>query len=422
MSDHASFGVNDLDKLMGGTMAAGAYLMEAEPGTGELEFIAAFLNEGLRQRNLCAIVTYDLPHEELIDKLTDLGVNARDALNTGFMGIVDLWSEGKYDPERRGPILTTHNINDVNSVLRLYRDMAEINQARIESGRFTGSRVAVISLSSMIMNYKFEPSYKLSKTAINLARQQKTVSLSLLNPRMFDETVVAAFERLHDGVIVLSMKNVRDRFQRFVRVKESPISGFYTNEVPYEIVNSKPCPVTSFAEPLSTFRSHLKLDPDGSISYFGSRYILLDTTALIDILQYMTEKVGLDIKSAEEQIYGFAKEHGRSRFKIFSSLTNILPIVETDRKSALESITAFISANGIGVIRLDTFTDDLVSFKVTNSLCSRHQIASTVVHPYLAGVLAGVVESLLNKPFKCVETRCLAKGDDYCGFECRRAD
>jgi hypothetical protein len=67
--------------------------------------------------------------------------------------------------------------------------------------------------------------------------------------------------------------------------------------------------VTSFVEQLATFRSHLKLDADGSISYFGSIHIPLDTTASLYILQYPTEKVGLGIKNAEEQIYEFSKEH-----------------------------------------------------------------------------------------------------------------
>jgi len=414
MADHASFGVDDIDKLMGGGMPPGAYLIEVEPGTGELEFLAAFLSEGLRQGNLCGIVTYDMPHEQIIDRLKDLGVSVREALDTGSMVIADLWTEGKYDPERRGPILMTHNVNDPNSVLRLYSDLAEINQARLRSGRFTGSRVAVLSLSSEIMNYKFEPTYKFVKMALNMVRQHKSRSLATLNPKMFDETVVAAFEHLYDGTIVLTMKNVKGRFQKYIRVKESPISGFYTDEVPYEIVGNRPCPVTSFAEPLSTFRSQLKLDADGSISYFGSRYVLADTTALADVLKYVTEQVGLDIKSADEEIYKFSKQHGRTRFKEFFSSTNIR-LDGTDPKSLLESLTAFLSVNGVGVISVDIFT-------VTNCLCSRYPIVGAVVDPYLAGVLAGVVESLLNRPFRCTETRCMAKGDDYCGFECRRVD
>jgi archaellum biogenesis ATPase FlaH len=94
------------------------------------------------------------------------------------------------------------------------------------------------------MNYRFEPAYKLMKIAINMSRLQKAVTLTLLSPKMFDETVVASFEHLFDGILVLTMKRVHGGFQRFIRVKQSPISSFNTDETPYEIVDNKPHLVT----------------------------------------------------------------------------------------------------------------------------------------------------------------------------------
>jgi hypothetical protein len=61
---------------------------------------------------------------------------------------------------------------------------------------------------------------------------------------MFDETVVASFEHLFDGILVLTMKKVHSGFQRFIRVKQSPISSFNSDEIPYEIVDNKPNLVT----------------------------------------------------------------------------------------------------------------------------------------------------------------------------------
>jgi archaellum biogenesis ATPase FlaH len=91
------------------------------------------------------------------------------------------------------------------------------------------------------MNYKFEATYKLAKVAVNLGKQQKIVNLAVLSPMMFDQTIVAAFEHVFDGTLVLSMKNVKGRFHRFFRVKKSPISSFRTDEAPYEIVDNRPC-------------------------------------------------------------------------------------------------------------------------------------------------------------------------------------
>jgi KaiC/GvpD/RAD55 family RecA-like ATPase len=57
---------------------------------------------------------------------------------------------------------------------------------------------------------------------------------------MFDETTVAAFEHLNDGIIVLSMKELSDKFQRYIRIKRSPITGFSTRIVPYDIADKRP--------------------------------------------------------------------------------------------------------------------------------------------------------------------------------------
>lgn len=420
--DYGGFGVTDIDKLFGGEMPPGPYLIEVEPGTGVLAFAGAFLSEGFRHKNLCSVVSYDMPHDDLINKLGEFGVSAKEALDSGYLFILDMWKEGDYDPERQGPILQTNNLNDANSVLRLYNDLSEVHRVGQHSGKFTGSRVVSVSLSSMIMNFKFEPTYKLIKVATNLARKMKSRTLSILNPNMFDETVVAAFEHLYDGIIALTMKNVKGRFQRFVRIKESPYRGFCTDEVPYEIINNKPCLVTSFSEPISTFRNHLKLNADGSITLLGTSHVLVDNGALVDISRFLKSKVRLETGSMEDQIYQFAKEHSTTRLKTLSFMANTRAIREADRKSALESLVAYLSATGLGIITLETLKNDLISFKVTNCICARNEISDSVMHPYLEGVLAGVVESLLYKSFQCAETRSVAKGDDCCEFKCRRID
>jgi KaiC/GvpD/RAD55 family RecA-like ATPase len=236
-----------------------AYLLEVEPGTEELAFVAAFLDEGLRQRNFCGVILFDIPHENMIRKLADFGVDVREALDSGSMIIADLWSEGKYDPESQGPILMTGNLGDPNSVLRIYNDLGDIGEKRMKSGRYTGSRLVVFSISSQIMNYKFETTYRLTKICVNMTRLGNVPSLRVINPRMFDETVVAAFEHLTDGAIVLTMKENNGRFQRFIRIKQSPITGFRTDEVPYDIMNNKPHLLTALAESKTALESRLKL-------------------------------------------------------------------------------------------------------------------------------------------------------------------
>jgi KaiC/GvpD/RAD55 family RecA-like ATPase len=240
LAGYSSFGISDVDDLLGGgLLPSSSYLLEIEPGVEELAFIAGFLEGGWRQQELCGIVTYDMPHQELINRIGEF-VDAKGKLDSGTFVIVDLWTAAKRDYELNGPIFMTSNPSDINTMTRISFELASQIPKRIQDGKFKGVRIVNYSLSSMIMNYKFEPTYKWTKTGLDLARQANVTDLTILNPKMFDETIVAAFEHLNDGIIVLSMKEVGDKFQRFIRVKRSPITGFSTKIVPYDIVGKRP--------------------------------------------------------------------------------------------------------------------------------------------------------------------------------------
>jgi len=240
LAGYLSFGVASVDELLGGGLIAGeSYLFETEPGTEELAFVASYLDAGWHHQELCVIITSDVPNQELIKRLSAF-IDVRQKLDAGSFMIVDLYTEAKYDYESKGPIYLTQNPRDFNTVRRLSYELASKTPETLQTGKFTGIRYVTYSLSSMIKTYKFEPMYRWLEAGLDLARQGNMITLTLLEPKMFDETTVAAFEHLHDGIIALSMEKLSDRFQRYLRIKRSPISGFSTRTVPYDVVNNKP--------------------------------------------------------------------------------------------------------------------------------------------------------------------------------------
>ncbi len=241
MTDVVSFGISELDKLLGGGLTVGSTnYLEVERGTLELSFVGAFLNEGLRRKNFCGVTLYDLPPDVLIDRLMETGVDMQGAIDSGSLIIADLYEEGDYDPEHRGPILKTNNLNDPNATLRLYLDLAEEGKKRVQSGKFTGLRLVAYSASTMLMNNRYEATYKLAKAARMQIRQNKVINLTIFNPKMFDGTVVAGMEETCDSIISLTVKEVQGKYQRYIRVKQSPISTFMMDEVPYDIASGRP--------------------------------------------------------------------------------------------------------------------------------------------------------------------------------------
>lgn len=241
MTSFVSFGIPELDELLGGGLVTGTTnYLEVERGAQELSFVAAFLNEGFRRRDVCGIRLYDFPPEQFFCRLAELGVKTCEALDSGSLVIADLWEEGEYDPERRGPILRTGNPNDPNSAFRLYDDLLDLAKRQLAKEESHGLRFVTYSASTAIMGFKFEPAYKMMRSARAQVRTNKITNLSVLNPKMFDPTVVAAFEDTSDGIITLTVKEARGRYQRFIRVKQSPNPNFQMDEVPYDIVDGKP--------------------------------------------------------------------------------------------------------------------------------------------------------------------------------------
>lgn len=240
MVDFASSGIAELDRLLGGGMIRGHnYLLEVELGVEELAFVSAFLKEGLRQKELCGIVLHDVPNAEIIRKFTDMGLDLKKEMDSGSFIITDLWTEGKYDPEGRGPILVTDNPTDTNSALRLFADMAAIAIEKMKEG-YKGVRSAYISMSSEIMNLKFEPVYRLTKRGMRFVADLSALSLVVFHPKMFEETIVSTIEQLFDGVITLNVKQVGEKYLRLVRVKQSPAGRFDMDEHRYDITDDKP--------------------------------------------------------------------------------------------------------------------------------------------------------------------------------------
>jgi len=241
MADIVSFGIRELDTLLGGGLTVGSInYLEVEPGTMDLSFVGAFLSEGLRQRNFCGITLYDLPPDVIIDRLTETGVNMQEALDSGSLIIADLYDEGEYDPEQRGPILKTNNLNDPNATLRMYLDLIEEGNRRTQSGRFDGFRIAAYSASTMGMKLRFEDSYKLARAARMQIRKNRITNLTTFNPKMFSGIIVAGVEETCDSIISLTVREVQGKYQRYVRIKQSPITSFKMDQMPYDIINGRP--------------------------------------------------------------------------------------------------------------------------------------------------------------------------------------
>jgi len=260
MSDPESFGVREIDELLGGGVIPGAtYIVEFEQGTEEYALVVAYLNEALRKVELTSLVVFDLPYQHIMKNLEKFGFNYSRALNSGSMLVSDLYKEVHTPDGKTGPIYTSGDLKNPGAILEHYNMKAAAIEGRRIEGKFSRTRSVLISLSSYLMNFKFDDAYRLLRAGNNVVKEKGEVALGLLNSEMFDKRAISAFESLCDGVILLTLKDIDGKFQRFIRVKKSPLPNFYSEEVPYDIVGNSPSFPASFGSPptLPTTRSEI---------------------------------------------------------------------------------------------------------------------------------------------------------------------
>jgi len=103
---------------------------------------------------------------------------------------------------------------------------------------------------------------------------------------------------------------------------------------------------------------------------------------------------------------------------IKSSIFNRVLIMLMNRKFH-EKLLEIASVRGYGIIKIVEYDEkEGIILRVKNSYCAMgyKNLDYCVCNP-MAGIIAGAAEVALNRNMKCVERKCVAKGDKYCEFE-----
>lgn len=338
-----SFGVREIDELLGGGVIQGAtYIIEFDQGTEEYALVAAYLNEALRNKELTSLVVFDLPFPDIMKNLEKYGFSCSQALNSGSMLVSDLYKEVHSQTGNTGPIYTSSDLKNPGAILEHYNLKAAAVAIRQIEGKFTFTRSALISLSSYLMNLKFEDAYKLLRSGNNVVREKGEIGLSLVSSEMFDRKAVSAFESLSDGVILLTLKDIEGKFQRYIRVKKSPLANFYSEEVPYDIVGNKPTFPASFASPARTYTTHS------------------DSAALDDVSREILSELQKDGRKTYEEL---GKDVGYTGMAIKKRVSDLL-------KRDIIKVSAMLNVEKINVC-LATMMLEIASAEDLNLLVNR---------------------------------------------------
>jgi KaiC/GvpD/RAD55 family RecA-like ATPase/predicted hydrocarbon binding protein len=414
-------GINELDALVGEGLRRGRmYLLENTTGTKVRFFISAFLARAYADEELCKLDSFDLPFTEMIEELENHGFDTNEAIGQGKLLVLDFVNGIVYGTHAAGPLYKVKGVPQMQGVLELndagWKELAKLNAAG------GGLRVVIDSLSTVIRELGFDGCLKLLRSQTLEIKERSGALIATVTPEMLPSDQLAALEQIFDGVIELTTKEEKTKFQRYVRVKNSPDPFFRQERLPYEIVGT-PAHVSiasKITQDFESYKANLKMVQPGIIDSLGVRAAVLGVDMLATIHRKAFEELGYE--KGYGMLYKCGEEVGEGVFEpIFEKLR--VPRSELSPQgiaNIADLYVRYVNLTGWGEFKYIRFdeTRNRIYLRLWNSgIASQPQLSKygKPVDAFIAGGFAGCL-----KPWGkaiCKETSCIAKGDEFCEFE-----
>ncbi|HIH96460.1 MAG TPA: hypothetical protein HA348_03085 [Thermoplasmata archaeon] len=153
---------------------------------------------------------------------------------------------------------------------------------------------------------------------------------------------------------------------------------------------------------------------EGRVVRLGKDWVALDIT----VFPYRFEKALRELAgedTAADCMYRVGEEYGSEVINRYNKKVN-------DMELALKLTVASSNYFGWSVTDIEELGPQGAKAVFYNSYESRSYFANNkeksiepVCH-FMAGVIAGIYAVYIGKPCECKETKCVAKGDEYCEF------
>jgi KaiC/GvpD/RAD55 family RecA-like ATPase/predicted hydrocarbon binding protein len=417
--DHVDSGISELDTLIGGGLRRGRmYLLENTTGTKARFFISAFLSKALADGELCKFDSFDLSYTELVEEMEDHGFDINDAIRRGRLLALDFVNGIAYGAETVGPLYKTKGAVQMQELLNL-DETGWKEVGRLESPR-GGLRVVIDSLSTVIREMGFDGCIKFLRSQTPEMKDLGGALIATVTPEMLPSDQLAVLEQVFDGVIELTVQEEKTKFQRYVRVKNSPDPFFRQERLPYEIVGT-PAHVAiaiKITQDFESYKANLKMVQPGIIDSLGARAAITGMESFAIIHKKAFEVLGYE--KGYEMLLECGREVGEAVFKpLFEKFK--IPRSELTPQgvaSLAELYIGYINLTGWGEFKYVRFdeTKGRIYLRLWNSGIASQMLGyGKPVDAFVAGGFEGAL-----KPWgkaTCKEISCIAKGDEFCEFQ-----
>lgn len=155
----------------------------------------------------------------------------------------------------------------------------------------------------------------------------------------------------------------------------------------------------------------------GLVVVAGERSVLIPSTFITALQDRVIEKKGDAWRKIFYQAGKKAMENIAPTYKLLILISRKPKTSKEKLIQGLVEIWSWMSCGKPEVTKMD-FKNNNFTFRLYDSVLAKPYIGKgKKMCDYFSGMIAGGFGYILNKPTKCREVKCMAKGDGFCEFE-----
>ena len=157
----------------------------------------------------------------------------------------------------------------------------------------------------------------------------------------------------------------------------------------------------------------------GEIHVMGQRHTIVNSYSFRAYRDAISEIIG---QGADAVIFLSGKHHTATFIKRVlekSPMARLAKRFKWGRKKIVEGIIDILTQYGYGVAKLEKLDFEGESIITLQNSCIARNYEKKQKGPvcsYIAGLISGGADAIMGKPYKCIETHCIARGDKECRF------
>ncbi|WXG40325.1 MAG: 4-vinyl reductase [Candidatus Freyarchaeum deiterrae] len=302
--------------------------------------------------------------------------------------------------------------NDLNSIIY------EINGAKNQIKQlFPDLTILVIyaNISSSIIDFDSKTVLKMIRKLTMDTKREGGILLGIANRDVHEPQVINTLNHLVDYAINLGFETIGDKKQSYVHVSRTPLVSeahkILNQRLAYLFTHDNFITLFPLYDSFDELKEGMSFNELGQVSLFGWNHVIAPIQVFT--LPLETMKSLLIYEEYRRIIFDSGLRVGISVSSFIESERQI------NNKKLLEEVIKYITVTGWGrPFSMEGSIDEgklKLTFISTIALSYGH--SDYPVCTFIEGALAGTLQVATKKEWKCRETKCIAKGDEYCEFE-----